>query len=191
MRERGDYAAPGIVPAAQCETAVLYSFKAKTRKEIIMEELKITVSKATADVLRNMEKETGLSIGKIVDRTTERMMSTVAPDDPDRAWAAALDQYLICVSKLSEADSAKVFGNMCGLFLSSIPPEEFDDIISRVKSNQILEDHTPELITEKDRDEFRRALTKILFSTRNTPVRKKVYAFLMNSITTSFAGTAE
>ena len=152
-----------------------------------MEELKITVSKATADVLHDMEKQTGLPIGEFVDR----MILTVAPDDPDIAWTIALEQYLICISRLSKEGSAKAFGNMCGLFLGSMPPEELDDIVARVKTNQILEDHTPELITEEEHDELRKALTKILYSTRNAPVRKKVYAFLMDSIATSFAGTGQ
>lgn len=152
-----------------------------------MEELKINVSTATADALHKVAEETKLPIGEIVDRT----MLTVAPDDPDIAWIIALEQYLICVSRLSEKGSAKVFGNMCGLFLGSMSPEELDDVVSRVKSNQILEDHTPGSITEEDRDEFRKALTKMLYSTRNTDVRKKVYAFLMDSIVTSFAGTTQ
>lgn len=152
-----------------------------------MEELKITVSTVTADALHKVAGETKLSIGEIVDR----MVLTIAPDDPDIAWTLALEQYLICTARLSEEGSAKAFGNMCGLFLGSMPPEDLDDMISRVKSNQILEDYTPESITEEDRDEFRKALTKILFSTRNTPVRKKVYAFLMDSIATSFAGKGQ
>lgn len=156
-----------------------------------MEELIITVSKATADALHDVEKQTGLSIGEIVDRTIDRMMPTVAPDDPDSAWQIALEQYLISIARLSKEDSAKVFGKMCGLFLGSLPPEEFDDVVSRVKNNQILEDHTLELLTEEDRDEFRKALTKILYSTGNTPVRIKVYDFLMDSIKTSFSGTTE
>lgn len=179
--------ASGIVLTAQCETAAPYSYKTKARKEHIMEELKITVSTVTADALHKVAEETKLPIGEVVDR----MMLTVAPDDPDIAWTIALEQYLICTSRLSEEGSAKAFGNMCGLFLSSMPPEELDDIVSRVKSNQILEDYTPELLTEEERDEFRKALTKILYSTRNTPVRKKVYAFLMDSIATSFAGIGQ
>lgn len=159
----------------------------KNRKDCIMEELKINVSTVTADALHKAAEEAKLSIGEIVDR----MVLTVAPDDPDIAWTLALEQYLICTARLSEEGSAKAFGNMCGLFLGSMPPEEFDNIVSRVKSNQILEDYTPESITEEERDEFRKALTKILYSTRNAPVRKKVYAFLMDSIATSFAGTRQ
>ena len=152
-----------------------------------MEELKITVATPTANALHQVAEEAGLPIGEIVDR----MMLTVASDDPDIAWTIALEQYLICTSRLSEEGSAKVFGNMCGLFLGSMPPEDLDDIISRVKSNQLLADHTPGPITKEERDEFRKALTKILFSTRNAAVRKKVYAFLMDSIAASCSDTKQ
>lgn len=144
------------------------------RKELTMKGLKITVAKPTADMLHKAANEAGIPIGEVVDR----LVLNVAPNDPDSAFIIALEQYLICVSRLSKKDSAKVFGNMCGIFLGSIPSEELDDIVSSIKSTRNWENPAQEPITETEMAELRNAINSLLHSKGNEHSRQILYTFL-------------
>ena len=126
-----------------------------------MEELKIKVTKETADALRKVAEAAHIPIGEVVDRHT----LDVAPDDPDVAFLLILEQYLVCVSRLSKEGSAKVFGDVCGTFLGSIPPEELDEMVAEIKSLRNWEDPSIEPDTEEEQAEFKKAMDKIMFQT--------------------------
>ena len=139
-----------------------------------MEELKIEVTKKTADALRKVAGEAHISIGEVVDRYA----LNTAPDDPDSAFLLAMEQYLICVSRLSKKDSAQVFGDVCGIFLGSIPPEELDGIVSDIKSRRNREDPAIEPVTEEEQAAYRKAIDEMVRSVKDGYRRDVFYGLL-------------
>lgn len=140
-----------------------------------MEELTITVTAKTADALRKVAEEAHIPIGEVVDR----YVLNAAPDHPDNAFILAMEHYLICVSRLSKKDSAQVFGDMCGIFLGSIPPEELDDIVSGIKGN--WEAAAAEPVTEEERDAFRKAVDNLVQSAKSEYLRTVFIACSMDN----------
>ncbi|MBD5160974.1 MAG: hypothetical protein HDT14_02960 [Oscillibacter sp.] len=130
-----------------------------------MEKLTITVATKTADALRKTAEEAHIPIGEVVDR----YVLNVAPDNPDNAFILAMEHYLICVSRLSKKGSAQVFGDMCGVFLSAIPPEELDDIVSRLKDN--WNPSVAEAVTAEERKETRKAIDNMVQSIKGEYLR--------------------
>ena len=139
-----------------------------------MEELKIKVTKMTADALRKVAKEAYIPIGEVVDRC----MLNVAPDDPNNAFILLMEHYLICVSRLSKKDSAQVFGDICGLFLGSIPPEELDDMIANIKSTRNWEDPAVQPITAEEHAAFRRSADDMIQSIKGDYLRTVFHGLL-------------
>ena len=139
-----------------------------------MEELKIEVTKKTADVLRKAAEEAHISIGEVVDRYA----LNAAPDDPDSAFLLAMEHYLICVSRLSKEGSAQVFGDVCGTFLGSIPPEELDDMVADIKSLRNWEHPAIEPMTEEERVALRKTIDGMVQSIEETQQRDVFYSGL-------------
>ena len=139
-----------------------------------MENLNIAVTEMTANALRKVAEEAHISIGEVVDRYA----LNVAPDNPDNAFLLIMEHYLICVSRLSKKDSAQVFGNICGVFLGSIPPEELDDIVSSIKSTRNWENPAIEPITEEERDAFSKAIDSMVQSAKSEYIRSVFYNLL-------------
>lgn len=137
-----------------------------------MEELKIKVTKMTADALRKAAGEAHIPIGEVVDRYALH----VAPDNPNNAFILAMEHYLICVSRLSKKDSAQVFGDMCGIFLGSIPPEELDDFVAGIKRN--WENPAVEPMTEEERIALRKRIDNMAQSAKDEYVRTVFYSLL-------------
>ena len=139
-----------------------------------MEELNIKVAKMTADALRKAAEVANIPIGEVIDRC----VLNVAPDNPDNAFILAMEHYLICVSRLSEKDSAQVFGDMCGIFLSSIPPEELDELASSIKSKRDRGDPASEPMTEEERAAFRRSVDAMVESAKSEYIREVFHNLL-------------
>ena len=139
-----------------------------------MEKLEITVTKMTADALRKVADMSGIPIGEVVDRYA----LNVAPDNPDNAFILLMEHYLICISRLSKEDSARVFGDVCGLFLGSIPPEELDDMVASIKSTRNWEHPAAEQMTEKEREELKRSVDNMVQSMKEEYLRSVFYSLL-------------
>ena len=139
-----------------------------------MEELKITVNKMTADALHKVADAADIPIGEVVDR----YMLNVAPDDPDNAFILLIEHYLICVSRLSNEDSARVFGDICGLFLGSIPPEELDDMVASIKSTRNWEHPAIEPLTAEEHAAFRRSADDMVQSIKGEYLRTVFHGLL-------------
>lgn len=132
-----------------------------------MEELKIKVTKMTADTLRKTAGEMGVPIGEVVDRYVLR----VAPDDPQNAIVLAIEHYLVCVSRLSKEDAAQVFGDICGIFLGAIPPEELDKMVVSIKSTRNWEDPAIGPVTEEEKAAFRKAVDEMVQAAKDEYIR--------------------
>ena len=139
-----------------------------------MEELNITVTKMTADALRKAAEEAHTSIGEMVDRC----VLNVAPDHPDNAFILILEYYLVCVSRLSKEDCARVFGDMCGVFLGSIPPEELDEMVADIKNRRNWENPAIEPVTEEERAAFRKSIDAMTESDKSEYLREIFYKLL-------------
>ena len=139
-----------------------------------MEKLEITVTKMTADALRKAADTAGIPIGEVVDRYA----LNVAPDNPDNAFILLMEHYLVCVSRLSKKDSAQVFGDICGLFLGSIPPEELDDMVAGIKSTRNWEHPAIEPMTEEERAAFRKSVDDMVQSLKGESLRTVFYSLL-------------
>ena len=139
-----------------------------------MEKLEITVTKMTADALRKAADTAGIPIGEVVDRYA----LNVAPDNPDNAFILLMEHYLVCVSRLSKKDSAQVFGDICGLFLGSIPPEELDDMVAGIKSTRNWEHPAIEPMTEEERAAFRKSVDDMVQSLKGEYLRTVFYSLL-------------
>ena len=139
-----------------------------------MEELKIKVTKMTADALCKVAKEAHIPIGEVVDRYA----LNVAPDDPNNAFILLMEHYLICVSRLSKEDSARVFGDVCGLFLGSIPPEELDDMVASIKSTRNWEHPAIEPLTAEEHAAFRKSVDDMVQSIKGEYLRTVFYSLL-------------
>lgn len=134
----------------------------------------ITVTTKTADAVRKAAEEAHIPIGEVVDRC----VLDVAPDDPDSAFILALEHYLICVSRLSKKDSAQVFGDICGIFLGSIPPEELGEMVAGIKSKRNWENPAIEPVTEEEHDAFRKAIEDLAQSAKSEYLRAVLYSLL-------------
>ena len=141
-----------------------------------METLTITVSKATADTLNKVAKEAQIPIGTVVDR----LVVNAAPDDPLIAFTLALQQYFISISGLDDTCVTDVFGNMCALFLSSVPPEELDYFISELKSTDIWDEPAPALwhATEYQLNELRLAVNEAIQHMREVDTWRILFDFI-------------
>ena len=139
-----------------------------------MEELNIKVTKMTADALRKVSEEAHLSIGEVVDRYA----LNVAPYDPKQAVLLIVEHYLICVSRLSQKGSDQVFGEICGVFLGTIPPEELDEVVSRIKSTRNWEHPAVEPPTEEERMAFRKTIDSMTQSDKAEYMREVLYSLL-------------
>ncbi|MBD5154489.1 MAG: hypothetical protein HDT15_05270 [Oscillibacter sp.] len=139
-----------------------------------MEKLEITVTKMTADALRKVADMSGIPIGEVVDRYA----LNVAPDTPDNAFILLMEHYLICISRLSKKDSAQVFGDICGLFLGSIPPEDLDDMVASIKRTRNWEHPAAEQMTEKEREELKRSVDNMVQSMKEEYLRSVFYSLL-------------
>ena len=139
-----------------------------------MEELTITVAQPTADILHKVSEESGTPIGELVDR----LALAAAPYNPDIAFLNILEQYLICVSRLNKEDCAKVFGDICGIFLGCIPPEDIDEMVLRVKSMYGRMRPAPEPMTEEELAELRKSANQIFRAEGDENAWKIFSAFL-------------
>ena len=143
-----------------------------------MKKLTITVSKTTADTLNKIALETKIPVGAVVDR----LVVNAAPDDPLIAFTLALQQYFICISGLDDTCVTDVFGNMCALFLSSIPPEELDYFISELKSTDFWDEDEPAPVpwhaTEYQLNELRLAVNEAFHHMRNVDTWRILYDFI-------------
>ena len=139
-----------------------------------MEKLEIEVTSKTAEVLRKVAKEAYIPIGEVVDRYA----LNVAPYDPKQAVLLILEHYLICVSRLSQKDSDQVFGEICGVFLGTIPPEELDEVVSRIKSTRNWEHPAVEPPTEEERMAFRKTIDSMTQSDKAECMRAVLYSLL-------------
>lgn len=144
------------------------------RKESIMEKLNITVTDMTANALRKVAEEAHIPIGEVVDRYA----LNVAPDNPDNAFLLILEHYFVCVSRLTPKDSARVFGDICGIFLGSIPPEELDDFVSSIKSTRNWEKSAEDPVTEEEWDAFRKAIGSMVQPAKSEYIRSVFYNLL-------------
>ena len=88
-------------------------------------EIKIRITKNTAEDLQEISEKSGLGIGEVVDRLTTKYSST----DPDDALYLAIDDILVITSKLSQEDSQKVIGNIAGSLLFLLPQDKMEEII--------------------------------------------------------------
>ncbi|MBD5168762.1 MAG: hypothetical protein HDT20_01335 [Oscillibacter sp.] len=139
-----------------------------------MEKLEITVTKMTADALHKVADVSGIPLGEVVDRYAVN----VAPDDPDNAFILLLEHYLICISRLSKEDSARVFGDICGLFLGSIPPEDLDDMVANIKSTRNWEDPAVQPLTAEEHAAFRRSADDMVQSIKGEYLRTVFHGLL-------------
>ena len=139
-----------------------------------MEKLNITVTKMTADALRKAAEDAHIPVGEVVDRYA----LNVAPDNPNNAFILIIEHYLVCVSRLSKEDCARVFGDMCGIFLGSIPPEELDEMVASIKSKRNWENPAIEPVTEGEQAAFRKSVDAMVESAKSEYIREVFYNLL-------------
>ncbi len=95
-------------------------------------EIKIRITKNTAEDLQEISEKSGLGIGEVVDRLTTKYSST----DPDDALYLAIDDILVITSKLSQEDSQKVIGNIAGSLLFLLPQDKMEEIVEKAESKR-------------------------------------------------------
>ena len=133
-----------------------------------MEELDITVKKMTADALRKATAR--ISAGEAADRYTPN----AAREDPCGAFILAIEHYFTCVSGLSEEDCALVLGDICSLFLGSVPREELDNFVAALKRTR-GQGHFAIELTAEERDEFRKTISHRLQAAKDEYLRTVFY----------------
>ena len=137
-----------------------------------MEKLTIKVSKMTADTLRKTAEEMQIPIGTVVELYAQK----AAPDDPQNAFLLILENYIVGVSRLSKKDAAQVFGELCGILLGSIRPEELDEMVASIKSTHNWEDPAIEPHTEEEQAVFRKSVDKMVQAAKDEYVRNVFYS---------------
>lgn len=138
-----------------------------------MEELKITVTEMTADALREVAEAADIPLGEVVNRYVLRM----APDDPATAFVLIIEHYMTCVARLSKLDYAKVYGDMCGVLLGSIPPEELDTMVATIKRKR-NENPAMEPFTGEELAAFRKAVDAMTEKAKSEYIREVFYNLL-------------
>ena len=137
-----------------------------------MEKLTIKVSKMTADTLRKTAEEMQIPIGTVVELYAQK----AAPDDPQNAFLLILENYIVGVSRLSKKDAAQVFGEVCGILLGSIRPEELDEMVASIKSTHNWEDPAIEPHTEEEQAAFRKSVDEMVQAAKDEYVRNVFYS---------------
>ena len=98
-----------------------------------LEDIQITVMKKTARDLREITKETGLTMGEAVDRLTERMTTT----DPEIAKTLLQEELVIILLKLSPEDREDVYKELAKSLLIVLDPDTMDDLTEQAKEDQL------------------------------------------------------
>ena len=137
------------------------------------EKLHIKVTKMTADALREVAEAAGIPLGEVVNRYVLRM----APDDPNTAFVLIIEHYMTCVARLSKLDYAKVYGDMCGVLLGSIPPEELDSMVALIKKKR-NENPEAEPFTGEELTAFREAVDAMTERAKSEYIRGVFYNLL-------------
>lgn len=113
----------------------------------LLENLDITVMKGTADGLRKIAHDAGMTIGEVVDRLTIQM----CPTDPDIAFTFIMQEILIITSDLNKENKEKVLLDAAYMFLVSCSPGQLDSLVADVKQHRketSLSDEEKRLLTD-------------------------------------------
>lgn len=115
------------------------------------ETLEITVSKRTAEGLREAAQETGMTIGEIVDS----LASETVPTDPKTATIFALQEAFAILSHLDYEDYQKAYFDLTAAIMAYYPPEAFTKLAAEAKLQRkkaIAEKAIPNLTAEEVQD---------------------------------------
>ena len=93
------------------------------------ETLEITVSKITAEGLRDAAEETGMSIGEIVDE----LVLEITPNDPKTATILALRNAFAILSYLDYEDYQKAYFDLTAAIMAYYPPKAFSELAAEAK----------------------------------------------------------
>lgn len=99
----------------------------------LLEKIEMTVMKDTANGLRKIAKDAGITIGEVVDRLVVQM----TPTDPIVAETLLTQELMIIMSKLSQEDSQKVNANFAEAILLSCSPESLDELVAEVRRKKL------------------------------------------------------
>lgn len=129
------------------------------------ETLEITVSETTAEELRNAAKETGMSIGQIVDE----LALEIAPNDPRTATILALRNACAILSYLDYEDYQKAYFDLTVAFMAYYPPKAFSELVAeaKIQHKRALTEKSIPALTEEEMQDLLNLLKKFR-SKKNT-----------------------
>ena len=98
----------------------------------LLKTLEITVMKSTAEDLEYLSQKSGMSIGEVVDRLTNR----TGIENPEVTSKLILDNFVLLTSRLSRDDFVVVVYNLIVMLLLAFPSEVMDEIVEEAKKKQ-------------------------------------------------------
>lgn len=98
----------------------------------LLKTLVITVMKSTAEDLEYLSQKSGMSIGEVVDRLTNR----TGIENPEVTSRLILDNFVLLTARLSRDDFVEVTYDLIGMLLLAFPPEVMDEIVEDAKKKQ-------------------------------------------------------
>ena len=113
----------------------------------LLKTLEITVMKSTAEDLEYLSQKSGMSIGEVVDRLTNR----TGIEDPAVTSMLILDNFVLLTARLSRDDFVEVAYDLIETLLFAFPPEVMDEIVEEAKKKREEELRKREELTAKEK----------------------------------------
>lgn len=101
----------------------------------LLKTLEITVMKSTAEDLEFLAQKSGMSIGEVVDRLTNR----TGMEAPKVIYRIILDHIILLSARLTVDDYITMSSDLIGMLLLAFPPEVMDEIVEDAKRKQEIE----------------------------------------------------
>lgn len=116
-----------------------------------LRKLNVTVMRQTAESIKLLAREAGLSEGEVVDRLTLRF----TPPDSDWAIEIIMEEISMVLASLPLEEQRKVFHLVSSTMLAMLPPDDWEDAIDGAKNIRMESLEAYKELTEEERNDMR------------------------------------
>lgn len=116
-----------------------------------LRKLNVTVMRQTAESIKLLAREAGLSEGEVVDRLTLRF----TPPDSDWAVEIIMEEISMVLASLPLEEQRNVFHLVSSTMLAMLPPDDWKDAIDGAKDIRAESLEAYKELTEEERKDMR------------------------------------
>ncbi len=116
-----------------------------------LRKLNVTVMRQTAESIKLLAREAGLSEGEVVDRLTLRF----TPPDSDWAVEIIMEEISMVLASLPLEEQRNVFHLISSTMLAMLPPDDWKEAIDGAKDIRMESLQAYKELTEEERNDMR------------------------------------